>query len=221
MVQIVPAAKQKESFGSLFGRGLGQGVSQGFAQSIQNKQQEQSEERKFLHDILLQKAKKKQEDVGSFEQGLGTIQSMRDIISKKNVGRGSSFTGLFGGETARDRAELSQLGTSLIPLVAAGVPIRNQKEFEQYKKIITDPSSLISEMEGALDGLQRIFEAKIGGDLKSEGDDLVKDSKVMRSKKIKFNPKNKEHIDKRNQLMKKFNGDREKVSEILMQEFLE
>ncbi len=105
--------------------------------------------------------KKKEPDTEKFSTGLDVIGKMRDIAAKKNIGRGSSFMGFFPGETARDRSEFEQLGKSLIPIVAAGVPIRNQREFDEYKKVITDPSSSLSDIEGALTGLESIFQSKL------------------------------------------------------------
>lgn len=168
--------------------------------------------------IIQGATKKKQEDTEKFSTGLQTIDAMRQIASKKNIGRGSQILGAFGGETARDRSEFAQLGTSLIPLVAAGVPIRNLREFEQYKKIITNPSSLLSEIEGALNGLERIFNEKLEG----KEEKIGSQSKVSRkSEKIKFNAKNPEHLAKRNQLLKAYKGDREKVRQELNREFEE
>ena len=114
--------------------------------------------------ILIQnKVKQKEKDTEMFSTGLTTLDEMEAIVNKGNVGRGSAFWGAFGGETAQDRAKLRQLGTSLIPIVAAGVSIKNQTEFEEYKKVITDPSALTSEIKGAIDGLRYIFNKKLQG----------------------------------------------------------
>lgn len=168
-----------------------------------------------MRKIVLQASlKKKEEDISKFATGIDVIDKMREIASRRNIGRGSSLFGFFPGETAKDRAEYEQLGKSLIPLVAAGVPVRNQKEFEEYKKTITNPSASLSEIEGALDGLERIFMSK----LSSKEEEGSKSSKEKEGK-IKFNPSNPEHVAKRNQLMKTFNGDRQKVGEKLSKEF--
>ena len=45
----------------------------------------------------------------------------------------------------------------MIPLVSAGVSIRNQKEFDEYKKVLTDPNSQQSKIEGALNGLESLL----------------------------------------------------------------
>lgn len=197
MVHILPKVP---GFGERIGAALGGSLGQGFQQGMSRSQE-------FAEKMKLQESKKKQEDTQKFSTGLETIEQMRSILSRGNVGRGSSLMGFFPGATQRDRGELEQLGKSLIPLVAAGVPIRNQKEFEEYKKIITDPSSPIDRFEGALSGLQRIFEGK-----------LSPDKKASNKGKIKFNPANPEHKAKAEQLHKTYR-DKEKVREVLKREF--
>jgi len=204
MVQIL---QKVPGFGERLGTSIGGGLGQGFQQGV-SRSQEFAERMKL--EELKQNRKNKLLEKEKFETGLNTISEMREILKRKNVGRGSGLLGFFPGETQKDRAEIEQLGKSLIPLVAAGVPIRNQKEFEEYRKTITDPSSPISSMEGALNGLERIFESKISQDEKSE-----------KRGKIKFNVSNPQHKAKRDQLMKRFKGDRERVAEILSREFEE
>lgn len=206
MVQILP---EEEGFGSQLGQGLGAGLGSGFSHGINQAMQ-------FAQKVALEKQKgqmrQKSDDTQKFGTGLEIIGAMRDIAGRKNIGRGSSVLGFFPGQTAKDRAEFAQLGTSLIPLVAAGVPIRNQKEFEQYRKIITDPSSPLSEIEGALSGLERIFQYKLNGHEESEFEEMSKE------KKSKFSQSNPEHKAKAQQLYKKL-GDKEKVREALRKEF--
>lgn len=197
MVQILEGNNR----GSQLGTSLSQGLQRGAQQGMQ-----------FAHELNLERTKKRsfldalQNE--KFETGIETIKGMRDILAKGNLGRGSGFLGLFGGETAKDRAEYEQLGKSLIPMVAAGVPVRNQKEFEEYKKVITDPSSTEAAIEGALNGVERIFMQK----LKSEGGREGKEGKM------RFDSSNPEHKAKAEQLFKKFK-DKEKVREKLKLEF--
>jgi hypothetical protein len=192
-LDVIPAGTPSfsEQIGQVLGQagqGFGQGLSAGLQQHLQAKESKKqlsalspylrqtgmSEEdiNSFVESglpielgvkLVEMQAKKKQEDLGKFETGLQTIQHMRDIVNTGNIGRGTSITRLFGGKDARAAAEYEQLGTSLIPLVAAGVPIRNQKEFDQYRKILTDASSSDEEIKGALDGLERIFKQKLEG----------------------------------------------------------
>lgn len=117
---------------------------------------------KIGSELVRAQLNKKQEDLGKFETGLQTISQMRDVLKRGRLGRGTNITRLFGAGDARDAAEYEQLGKSLIPIVAAGVPVRNQKEFEEYKKVLTDASSSQAEIAGALDGLEKILAGKLG-----------------------------------------------------------
>lgn len=89
--------------------------------------------------------------------GLDTIQKMKAIKDRGNLGIGSSFLSAISTDARKDRAEYQQLGRSLIPLVSAGVGIRNEKEFEEYKKVITDPSASDDAIDGALHGLEDLL----------------------------------------------------------------
>lgn len=199
MLQMFPEAT---SFGTEFARSLGSGLGQGVSKQADFARQMALEEKKAS-------LKKRADETEKFSSGLDIVQKMRDLVKKGNIGRGSAIMGFFPGETARDRAEFAQLGTALIPLVAAGVPIRNQKEFEQYKKIITDPSALTSDMSGALDALEQVFQQKLQG---------KEEPKEEKKGKVQFDPKNKEHQAKAKQLFKTY-GNKEKVREALKREF--
>jgi hypothetical protein len=205
MLQMFPDAT---SFGTEFARSLGSGLGRGMSKEADFARQMALEERRAS-------LRHKADETEKFSNGMEILQKMRQIASKKNIGRGSSILGFFPGETARDRSEFAQLGKSLIPIVAAGVPIRNQREFDEYKKVITDPSSSLSDIEGAISGLEGIFQLKLGG--KSSKNEEKKE----KSNKIKFNLKNPEHKAKRDQLLKKYGGDREKVQAALQREFEE
>src|SRR5688572_29080675 len=105
-----------ESFGTQLAKGLGSGFTHGINKRIDFSNQmklEQGKKKSFMDALENEK----------FETGLGTIRAMRDIAEKGNIGRGSAFLGFFPTETAEDRSQYAQLGKSLIPLVAAGVPI--------------------------------------------------------------------------------------------------
>jgi len=213
MAMLLPQVPRKPSFAEIIGSSLGQGIQSGSNQATDFAQKMALQKEQGQSFSNLQKQLEKQQ---KFKTGLETIQAMREIAAKKNIGRGSGILGFFPGETAKDRAEYEQLGKSLIPIVAAGVPIRNQKEFEEYKKTITNPSASLSEIEGALNGLETLFYNQL--EESEEEEKLLKKSK---NAKVKFNPQNKEHRAKRDQLLKTYKGDREKVAEILSREFEE
>src|SRR5579863_5926714 len=178
MVQII---EEQPSFGQIMSRGggrsLGNFASGLLGQHMENKAMSREDEAlkrmgldlsgirdPEMRKLLIQGATKKKEDeTEKFSTGMDVLQKMRQIAAKGNIGRGSAIMGFFPGETASDRQDFAQLGKSLIPIVAAGVPIRNQREFDEYKKVITDPSSSLSDIKGALDGLEFIFQRKLEG----------------------------------------------------------
>jgi len=167
-----------------------------------------------LQKVVLEKhygahATKQAEKHNAMQLGLQTIDQMRSLIS--SAGPSNYVSGLFGGETTKNRAQLEALGRSLIPLVAAGVPIRNQREFDEYRKVITNPNSRQAELEGALDGLQGLFERSL-----SQSD--VGEKPSSQTAKVKFNPAHPEHKAKATQLHKRLK-DKEKVRKELEREF--
>ena len=201
-LMLQPPARQP-GFVERLGAGLGEGISKGAERGLD-----------FAQQLGVQQLKNKQDKTLNLRVGLDTIDEMRQIADKGNIGRGSALFGFFGGETSEDRGKYQALGNSLIPLAAAGVSIRNQKEFEQYSKTLANPSAPLSEIKGALDGLERIIKSQL-----PEGKKDSSESKASKSGKIRFNPSHPEHKAKRDQLMKAFKGDREKVGEALAREF--
>lgn len=163
----------------------------------------------FLEKHFGAQGAKMAEKHNSLSLGLQTINEMRRLIP--SAGPSNYLQGLAGGETTKNRAELEALGRSLIPLVATGVPIRNQKEFEEYRKIITNPNSRQAELEGALNGLQGLFERSLA---QSE----VSEEKSEKQGRVKFNKAHPEHKAKAEQLMNKFN-DKSRVRKELEREF--
>lgn len=119
------------------------------------------EGRKTKEDRIISDKEDKQqqaqnEKIAPFQAGLETVQQMRALRNKGNLGRGSSFLGFFGGETARDRGQYEQLGKSLISL-ASNIPIRNQMEFQTLAEKLYDPSLTDGEAEGVLNAMERIL----------------------------------------------------------------
>lgn len=139
-------------------------------QSQKMQQQTSLEEKKQANKIALEEKKselrkgektveektKKEQEAAPFKAGLETIQEMRKIRQKRNIGFGSQFTGIISPETRRDRAAYQTLGNSLISL-ASTIPIRNRAEFETLTGKLNDPSITLSEIDGVLDALENII----------------------------------------------------------------
>lgn len=231
MVNVLPQIQRQPSFKEQLGSSLGQTAGATLSSAFQGmseraRMKKENEALKGLgidvtgirdpdlrKEIVKAGVKQKADQHEQFETGIETLDKMEEILSKGNLGRGSALFGIFGGETAQDRSEYEQLGKSLIPLVAAGVPIRNQREFEEYKKTLTNPSALQSEIKGALDGLRDIFERKLSG----ESEKKEKKSK----KKIKFDISKPGHKARRDEILKQAKGDQAKAKRILDEEFEE
>lgn len=206
------------SFGTQLARGLGAGVGAGLSQSADLAQRLALEKQKM--GSLAQQTKHL-EKIKSLETGLGTIERMRELIPFAGGFTSAPLTklqSLIPGEVQSKRAELESLGRSLIPLVAAGVPIRNQREFDEYRKIITDPSASPSKLEGALNGIQNILERSV-----DSSEEISKPSRKQASNNEKpfFDSSKMEHKRVRDALMKKFKNNREKVADELMKHFRE
>jgi len=173
--------QRPDSLASQLGRGLGAGLGQGasdFAQRIVGKKREAEEneslqrltgqdfsgmspeiKKEFVKLYTGARSQKEQEKHQMLATGLGTIQEMRNLL--KSTGPSNWFQSLIPGETQKERAEFAQLGKSLIPLVSAGVSIRNQREFDEYKKVLTDPNAQQSKIEGALNGLENLLQRQV------------------------------------------------------------
>jgi len=208
---VIQRPEERESLGAVLGRGLGAGIGQGasdFAQRIVGKRREAEEnealkkltgqdftgmspeiKKEFIKLYTGGRSQKEQEKHQMLETGLGTIQKMRELLEFSGGLTSNPINklrGLFPGEVQEKRAELAQLGTSLIPLAAAGVSIRNQREFDKYSKIITDANSSPSELEGALNGLESIISRQISNPEKEMEERLPKESAKSSSEMVKM-----------------------------------
>ena len=96
------------------------------------------------------------EKFAPIQAGLETINRMRTLREKGNLGFGSSYYGLINEDTRRDRGEYSQLGKSLIQQ-ATNIPIRNKLEFETLAESLYDPDITDAEAEGVLDAMEQIL----------------------------------------------------------------
>lgn len=134
----------------------------------------QLQEQKFNHENQLENtkslAKKEVEDVkkdeerleklAPYETGLKSIQEMRKIIKKGNLGPISRVVGIFHANTRTDRAKYTQLGKSLISL-SSNIPIRNKSEFETLAHDLYDPSNTDATNEAILEAMENIINSNI------------------------------------------------------------
>lgn len=182
-----------EEFGSAFGGGFGKGMVSGLesrkeksAQEEENKSLEENygiklrgvSDPKQRQQIVAAKLQGKdakgeqerEESLHDYEAAADTVNRMREIRKKGNLGRGSSIFGYFGGETAKHRGEYQTLGNSLIQ-IASTIPIRNREEFKKLAGSIGDPDITDAEAEGILNGLEKIINdsvEKFGGTEKGQ-----------------------------------------------------
>jgi hypothetical protein len=102
-------------------------------------------------------SEKQQEKMISLNRAESTIASMKKLLEGGNIGSylgvGIDPTRNFG-KTGEDREKFVKFGQSLIPLVAAGVRINNQKEFQEYKSVITNPDATKAQLKGAISALE-------------------------------------------------------------------
>jgi len=156
------------SFGEKFSQSLFGGLSKGYQQGSEFAQKMALQKQK---SDLASQLKGKEDDTEKFSYALDTLGKMREKLKGGKVGTTFGFQlNPFSnvGSTGKDREEFAAYGRSLIPLVAAGVPVRNQREFDEYSKIITDPNASTGQIEGALNGLEDLFSRKAGIENNSE-----------------------------------------------------
>lgn len=124
------------------------------------------------------------EKIESVKGGISTVQKMRDIRKKGNLGFGSNITKYLSNDALKDFGQYEQLGKSLIQQ-STNIPIRNRQEFETLAHKLYDPTILDAEAEGILDALEKIL-----------SDNLKSDASVSQSApegkirvRLKSNPK--------------------------------
>jgi hypothetical protein len=153
--------KMRQEFVSSLLQGK-QNEQQNMFKSQENEKQF-NRESKFKADQLAGKQQQEnQEKVIPFQNALESVNKMKQLRSKGNLGRGSAAIGFFGGEIAKDRGEYQTLGNSLIQF-ASSIPIRNKEEFEQLAGRLSDPSITDDESEGILSALERIIQGSLSG----------------------------------------------------------
>lgn len=157
---------------------------------------------------------KESEKAFSLNQSLNKLDKLEGLANKAGLLSGIGVGSKFNPFSWEDRGEYEAISASLIPLLASGVSIRNQREFDKYADILSNPSAPVSKIKGAIKGLRGLIESEI----KFKGSSQPKEENVS-EKKVIFNPNNKEHIAKLRQLEKKFGGDKLKVNAALAREF--
>lgn len=116
-----------------------------------------SQQQQFKQDEAARDLKgKREEKLAPFQGALDTINEMKSIGKRGNLGWGSGIKSYFDGETAKDYGKYEQLGKSLISF-ASTIPIRNKSEFETLAHKLYDPSIQDAEREGILDALADII----------------------------------------------------------------
>jgi len=121
----------------------------------QNLQFQKFEQNKELESLRQQKKPPENpKDLSNLRSGLKTVQAMRQLREKKNLGIGASYSPF--SKTREEAAKYSQLGKSLISL-ASNIPIRNQKEFETMAHDLYDPNLTDAAAKGILDGMEQII----------------------------------------------------------------
>lgn len=146
--------EQREKENAFFKDYLGQDIS-----GVQDPKMRESLVQAMMKERLEgQKVEKSiQEKISPIQSGLSTVNRMRELGKKGNLGRGSGvLSSLFGGETAKEYGEYEQLGKSLIQL-STQIPIRNQREFETLAHNLYDPSIPDSQREGILNAMEKIL----------------------------------------------------------------
>lgn len=115
---------------------------------------------------------------GQLKSGLQTVKEMKDIGKKGNLGWGTGIRKTLSAEAAKDAAQYSQLGKSLISL-ATTIPIRNRQEFETLAHDLYDPSIRDAAREGILNAMENILTRSL--DEASQGIDQEASSKQENS----------------------------------------
>jgi hypothetical protein len=120
-------------------------------------------------------------------------------------------------EAFYNRAKLKTLSSDMLTFYKSLFPRGiTQEEFKRFEKdYLPKPGDTNASIQGKLDAFEDLINRKIGSFEESE----AKGSK--KSSKLKFDLSNPEHKAKRDQLLKTYKNDREKVKEILSREFEE
>jgi hypothetical protein len=109
---------------------------------------------------------KKEEQLLPLQGAMDTLNRMKVLRKKGNLGIGSTYSPFEG--TRREAGEYEQLGKSLIQY-ATNIPIRNRIEFETLAENLYDPTITDAKAEGILNAMERI----IKNSLESSGEESM------------------------------------------------
>jgi len=119
-------------------------------------------------EILKRQTSQDQTKIQPLLTGLDVVNRQKELLKRGNLGPKVAFTGTgrkagstFSKQGIKDRAEYQRLGKSLISL-ATTIPIRNRLEFETLSQGLYDPNAKQEEIEGALEGMERIIRDNLG-----------------------------------------------------------
>ena len=147
---------------------------------------------------------------------LGAIDALEELISAPGIGLVGTLN---PSDAARqNRAEFETTTSALLPAFKSIFPRGfTEKEFLKILKYIPKYHDTEATQRGKLKALRNLAYKYSSG----EAGDLSEEDELERGEKVKFDISNPEHKAKRDQLMKSFGGDREKVRKYLSREFEE
>jgi hypothetical protein len=234
MVEIIP---EMPSFSSRLGAALGSGFGAGIgniAERLSGKRRLAREDealqrmgldlsgitdpelrKSIVTQSLRQKTDKEAEKIQLLQGIKGTINEIRNVAEGPGIGLFEQYKPT--SEAFYNRAKLKTLSSDMLTFYKSLFPRGiTQEEFKRFEKdYLPKPSDTHASIQGKLDAFEDLINRKIGSFEEPE----AKGSK--KSSKVKFDLSNPEHKAKRDQLLKTYKNDREKVKEILSREFEE
>lgn len=237
MVEIIPEAP---SFSSRLGTALGSGIGSGFtniAERLVGKRRLSREDealsrmgldlsgvtdpelrKAIVSQSLRAKTDKEAEKIQLLQGIKGTINEIRNLSESPGIGLLEQYKPT--SEAFYNRAKLKTLSSDMLTFYKSLFPRGiTQEEFKRFEKdYLPKPSDTTASIQGKLDAFEDLINRKIGS---FEEPAEKGPRKAEKEGKIKFNISNPEHKAKRDQLMKTYKGDRQKVEEILRREFEE
>ncbi len=158
------------SFSATLGRNLGQGFSHGVDKAADIY-------KRLAFNNSRQKTEKLEEKRRGYEVGLGTLESMRNLIPKLGP-----LEGIMSPLKSRaDRQSYTTYANSLLGILST-IPVRNKKEFEAVKKALSNPWATQNEIESAVNSAEDIMTRH----MESLSSDSRQHSKKVQSQKSKI-----------------------------------